>query len=134
MWPGSLRRALVALACALGCSAWAPRARAEGEVVSLTFSPLHLLFPIFEAQAEVRIVPAVGLAVIGGIGSMKADVPTSCGGGVVAGTCSHSVRFGVTEVGGQVAVYPLADFRSLELGAEVLWLHVNGEVEDVTGA
>jgi hypothetical protein len=108
---------LAALACALCFSFMAAPARANGEVASITFSPLHLILPVFEAQAEFRLVPAVGLAVIGGFGSIT----------------SHHVRFGVSEVGGQVAAYPLDDFRSLQLGAEVLWLHVNGQLGDITG-
>ncbi len=86
-------------------------------MVSITFSPLHLIQPVFEAQAEVRVLPALGLAGIGGIGR---------------GT-HEGITFSVLELGGQIAAYPLDDFRSLQFGAEVLWIHVGGEVGDVKG-
>jgi hypothetical protein len=92
-------------------------AYAAGEVVSITFSPLHLIQPVFEAQAEVRLLPALGLAAIGGVGSLRHEGTT----------------FSVLELGGQIAAYPLDDFRSLQFGAEVLWIHVGGEKGDVTG-
>jgi hypothetical protein len=113
--PGSLVGLFFGLSV-LGYSAPAAAA-GGGEVVSLTFSPLHLFAPIFEAEGEVRLMPALGVAAIGGVGSL------STGG----------VTFGVTEVGAQVAAYPLGDFRSLQLGGEILWLHVNGSLGNVTG-
>jgi len=111
-------RGLVALASAL--VVFVPSAPAHaaggGEVVSITVNPLRLFIPLFEASAEVRLMPALGLAGIGGLGSVKV----------------HGARFTVKEVGGQVVVYPLGDFRSLELGGEVLWLHVDGGNADIS--
>lgn len=87
---------------------------------SLTISPIHLLMPVFELTAEFRGSEHLGLAVVGGAGSIKAaDLDT---------------RFGVYEVGGQVRYYLTGDFRrGLELGAELIYLHVSGSLGDVSG-
>ena len=39
----------------------------------LSFSPFHLSFPLVEITAEVRLHRRIGLAVVGGVGSMKVD-------------------------------------------------------------
>src|SRR6188768_1360058 len=84
--------------------------------VSLTFSPLHLISPIFELQLEAKVVPHFGVAVIGGFGSTTAQ-PTN--------PDYSQDRFSVWEFGGQLVGYPLRDFSSLQLGAEVLYIHVS---------
>jgi hypothetical protein len=85
--------------------------------VSLTFSPVHLLIgPIFEMQVEAQIVPHFGVALLGGIGTLEEDFSEV-----------GSVKFSVYEFGGQLVGYPLADFKSLQLGAELLWIHVSTE-------
>jgi hypothetical protein len=95
-------------------------ARAEDqreEVVSLTFSPLHLLLPLVEVQAEYKLIDGLGLSLIGGYGWPTAAIEDENG-------VEEDVRFDVIEVGTQVMWYPLRKFRSLELGAEVMYLHV----------
>ena len=87
----------------------------DRQVVSITLSPIHLLFPVFEAQIEVKPTPHLGLAVIGGIGSTKYE--SSIG----------DTKFAVYELGAQIIGYPLRDFSSLQLGAEVMYLHVSTE-------
>ena len=84
--------------------------------VSLTFSPLHLISPIAELQLEAKVIPHLGVAVIGGFGSTKAQ-PTN--------PDYSQDRFSVWEVGGQLVAYPLRDFSSLQLGAELLYIHVS---------
>jgi hypothetical protein len=86
--------------------------------VSVTFSPLHLISPVFELQVEARVVPHFGVAVIGGIGSISADA-TAAGVG--------SQKFSVYEVGTQLVGYPLRSFDRLQLGAELMWIHVGTE-------
>jgi hypothetical protein len=86
--------------------------------VSITFSPLHLIAPIFELEAELMVVPHFGVGVIGGIGSIEAD-----SGDPEIG----KERFKAYELGLQVTGYPLKDFESLQLGAELLWVNVSSE-------
>lgn len=90
----------------------------SGPFLSLTFSPLHLLSPVFELQVEGRVVPHFGAALIGGVGSIKSERGAS---GVPAQT------FSAYELGAQLVGYPLQPFESLQLGAELLWVKVSTE-------
>ncbi len=92
--------------------------KAQGPYVSVTFSPLHLISPIFELQVEGRVVPHFGIALIGGIGSIKSE-PT------VSGLDEH--KFSALELGGQLIGYPLQPFESLQLGAELMYIHIATE-------
>jgi hypothetical protein len=97
------------------------RKRKDDRIVSLTFSPLHLVIgPIFEMQIEAQVTPHFGVAVLGGVGSLK-----------VENAIGESARFTAYELGGQLVGYPLEDFKSLQLGAEVLWVKVS--TDDVDG-
>jgi hypothetical protein len=91
--------------------------RDTGPYVSVTFSPLHLLSPIFELQIEGRVIPHFGVAVIGGIGSITAKFGTSSGEVL-------EQKFSAFELGGQLIGYPLQPFESLQLGAELLYINV----------
>jgi hypothetical protein len=84
--------------------------------VSLTISPLHLLSPILELQVEGMVTPHLGLAAIGGYGSIKATA---------ANSTLENTSFTAYELGMQVVGYPLQDFSSLQLGAELLWLKID---------
>jgi hypothetical protein len=64
------------------------------------------------------IVPHLGLAALGGIGSIAAESDDP----VIDGE-----RFSAYELGLQLLGYPLRDFSSLQLGAELLWIHVRTE-------
>jgi hypothetical protein len=92
--------------------------------VSLTFSPLHLFLPVLEVTGEFRIHKIMGIAAIGGIGSISIenagpDVP------------SHAA---VYELGGQYRVYPIGSFEhGMQLGVEALYLHVSVENATVSG-
>ncbi|HXK18558.1 MAG TPA: hypothetical protein VNG33_12185 [Polyangiaceae bacterium] len=90
----------------------------SGPHVSLTFSPLHLLLPMFEAQVEVLVVPHLGIAAIGGVGSVSAAASDPTLG---------NQKFSAYELGAQVVGYPLRDYSGLQLGAEFLWIHVSTE-------
>lgn len=91
-----------------------------GPVVSLTLSAIHLVLPVAEVTAEVRVLPRLGVAAIVGAGSVRID------------SNDPSVdrdRATAYELGGQIVGYPIATFRSLQVGAELLWLHLSLEEE-----
>jgi hypothetical protein len=95
--------------------------------VSATFSPLHLFQPIFEADIEVMPIPHLGISVIGGIGKVSVESPDPSVDGAT---------FDAYELGAHVIGYPLKDFSSLQLGAEILWIKVsvdNYQGTDVSG-
>ena len=82
--------------------------------VSLTFSPLHLILPVFEATAEVRVAKSFSVAGTFGIGSVSAS-----------DGLGKTIHASVYEVGGQLRGYATGDFDGgLELGAQVLYLHI----------
>ena len=79
---------------------------------------------MIEAQLEARIFPHFSLSVIGGYGS----VTIQSGDPSINGTSLE-----VVELGTQIVGYPIKDFKSLQLGAEVMWLRVSGENLGDTG-
>lgn len=96
----------------------------EGHVVSITFSPIHLLFPIGEVTAEFRLGERMGIAGIVGGGTIT-----------VTDGFGDSTTFTALEIGAQFRYYLVGDFdHGMQLGAEVLFVHVSGEVDGgVTG-
>lgn len=86
--------------------------------VSVTFSPFHLISPIFELEIEAMPIPHLGVALIGGIGTTTLDSTDP----EIDGE-----KLDTYELGTQITGYPLKDFESLQLGAEVLWIRVSGE-------
>jgi len=102
----------------------APRMSApkhDRQHVSITMSPLHLLLPMFEGQVEVSLIPGLGVAGIFGIGSINSSTVDPAYG-------DH--KFSAYEVGGQVVGYPVREFSSLQVGAEVLWIKVSTDTFD----
>ena len=90
---------------------------------SLTISPIHLLLPILELTGELRLGTQAGLALIGGGGRVTVTAPNAT-----------SVRFTVYEMGGQLRYYVTGSFRrGMQVGAELLYVHVNGSLQDITG-
>ena len=87
----------------------------QPQIVSLTFSPLHLIFPIFEATVEVRLADLVGVAVIGGAGSISFELDGE----------DHS--FSTYQLGAQGIVYPIEPFESLQFGMELMYAHLSFE-------
>ena len=84
--------------------------------VSITFSPIHLTIPVFEVTGEYRLADKMGVAFIGG-------------GGTVDGVT-------LIEAGAQFRYYVLGSFvHGAQLGAEVLYLHADGSdaTVEVTG-
>ncbi|MDY0060386.1 MAG: hypothetical protein RBU45_11285 [Myxococcota bacterium] len=119
----------LALALALGLAttaraeepAAAPAPADDGHFLSLTLSPIHLAMPVLEVTAEYRVLPKLGVA--GFLGAGQYTQETEIGGTVV-----DEDTFLVLEVGAQVRYYVLGDFdHGMQLGAEVLYLHLSGD-------
>jgi hypothetical protein len=86
-----------------------PKKNDDHHDVYISFSPLHLLFPVFEATAEFRLHERVGVAATGGIGSIRIPELTN--------------RVTVYEFGGQFVGYPVGGFdHGMQLGAEVMFV------------
>ncbi|MEK6608476.1 MAG: hypothetical protein AABZ30_12520 [Myxococcota bacterium] len=76
--------------------------------MSITISPIHLSLPVAEVTAEFRLADSIGVAAIGGFGSV---------GG-----------FSAYEVGGHFRWYPVGSFvHGMQLGAEVLYLGISDD-------
>lgn len=91
-----------------------PAPKDSDEIVTLTISPLHLIFPILQLTGEVRVTPHLGVSVIGGYGTIAVQTSTL-----------QDTRVSAYELGGRVIGYPLKQFKSLQLGAEVMYLKVD---------
>jgi hypothetical protein len=112
----------ILVAAAVGNAAAQPETPAPaGEpsrLASVTFSPVHLQFPIVEINAEFNVAPHTGLAVIGALGKISDSMSN------ISGTA--------TEVGGQFNYYPLRKFAGLHGGFEVLYLRISDVNVDTT--
>lgn len=92
---------------------------AELHGASLTFSPLHLLLPVFELQGEFRVTPNIGIGVIGGIGQVTLE------------STSGDTTLTAYEVGGKLVGYVIGDFdEGMQVGLEVLYAGVGGKARD----
>jgi hypothetical protein len=99
--------------------------------VAILVSPLHLILPVVEITAEIRLHERIGVAVIGGIGSIDPYQfeQTKPPPGVKTG------RFTVWELGGQFVTYPVGHFdHGMQLGAELLYAGVAGDAESATNS
>ena len=102
------------------------RARSKekrGKRVSLTISPLHLVFPILELAAEVRALPHLGTGLIVGAGKMTVETVDPTGN-------EERVAVAAQELGGYAALYPFDPFQGLHLGAEMQYMEVDTEELD----
>jgi hypothetical protein len=95
-----------------------PPASDSDQVFSLTLSPLLLILPIVQLTGEVRATPHVGISAILGYGSIGVDGTTSDGE-------PNNTRVNAYELGGRVTAYPLKKFKSLRLGAQLMYLRVD---------
>jgi hypothetical protein len=87
--------------------------------VSITLSPLHFALPLLELTGEFNIDRRIGMALIGGYGSVVSE--------------SNNQRFKRTlpvyEIGGQLRYYLAGSFsHGMQIGAEILW----SDVRDVS--
>jgi hypothetical protein len=91
--------------------------------VSLTLSPIYLLLPMLKLTGELRLGTQGSVALIGGAGWIT-DTNSD----------DTKVTFFVYEVGSQLRYYVTGNFRrGMHIGAEILYLHVNGSLDTVTG-
>jgi hypothetical protein len=101
---------------------WAPAPEPPHprRVFSLTFSPIHLLFPVVELTGEARVHDKVGVALVAGAGKYTDN--------------NIGISAGVFEAGAQVRAYAVGDFRhGMQIGAEVLYLHLDAKEITTTG-
>ena len=126
------RLLITALGTALAAT-WAPSAFAQPgpesptltapapdePMVSVTMSPIHLVIPMLELSAEVRILPRFGVAVIAGGGATRIK--------------QTDELIKLVEGGISPRYYVWGSFRrGLQVGAELLYLHAIAD--DFTGA
>jgi hypothetical protein len=106
-----------------------PPIEPEPRTVSLTLSPLHLIFPVLEVMAEFRPVNGLGLAAIAGYGQVTFEnfEEVDPGTGQIV---ERDLTVDVLELGLQAVWYPLDPFDGLQVGAEFLW--VNAEASEVS--
>ncbi len=96
----------------------------EGNIVSITISPVHLVLPVFELMGEYRLQDKIGAAVIVGFGSIEIDP-------ILGGP---PTSFSIFEGGAQLQYYLLGNFdHGMQLGAEAVFVQVSGSVGTVTG-
>ncbi len=89
-----------------------PASRDTSHMLSITFSPIHLINPVFELTAEYKAIPKLGIALIAGYGSQTMVMN------------EKDYKFSLWEIGAQARYYLLGDFNhGMQLGIEVL--HVN---------
>ncbi len=101
-------------------SSLASTARAE-PTIAITTSPLHLIVPMAEVTAEVRVADRVGISVIAGVGSFR-DEPTD-------------EKISLLEGGASVRYYVTGSFRGgLQLGAEAVYVYASADAMDVEAA
>lgn len=103
----------------------------EDHRVAILISPIHLIFPVVEITAEIRLHRQIGVAVIGAIGSIDPYQfeSTKPPPGIKTG------RFTVWEAGAQFVGYPVGHFdHGMQLGAELLYLGIAGSAESATNS
>ena len=90
-----------------------PPEEAPRRIVSVTFSPIHLIFPIAEVTVEGNINNKIGIAVIGGYGSLEAT------DGI------QKRKLSAFEAGAHVNYYVIGSFdHGMQLGVEALYVKV----------
>jgi hypothetical protein len=81
-------------------------------VVAITVSPIHLIIPMAEVTAEVRLAPKVGIAVIGGVGMIRSAITNE--------------RIDLLEAGASLRYYATGSFRGgVQVGAEALYVYAS---------
>ncbi|CAN5765862.1 hypothetical protein BH11MYX2_BH11MYX2_37930 [soil metagenome] len=89
--------------------------------VAITFSPIHLLIPFLEVNAEIRVTPKIGLGLTAGAGVMHVNKSTS------------NDKVTLVEGGISPRYYLTGSFRQgVQLGAEVQYLHASADADAMT--
>ncbi|MGZ3416872.1 MAG: hypothetical protein ACXWUG_16390 [Polyangiales bacterium] len=100
--------------------------------VSLTFSPIHLLMPIFEVTGEVAVTNKIGVAAIVGAGSVPVKTTTTTVGASSIQTAETTEHYSAWEVGGHFNYYVIGNFdHGMQLGVEGMYVHVATSNSDV---
>jgi hypothetical protein len=86
--------------------------------ISATLSPVHLILPVVEITVEARVSNHVGVAIIGGAGSVTSGGSTAS----------------VAEIGGQLDYYPFAPFSGAHIGVEPLYVHGSSDSDSTAVA
>lgn len=90
-------------------------------MVSVTISPIHLIYPIVEISAEFAITPKIGVAAFGGYGTVPMTTRTT----TIRGTTESTERLRAWEIGARFNYYVIGTFdHGMQLGAEVQYLKV----------
>jgi hypothetical protein len=107
-----------------------PAASDSDEVFTVALAPLLLIAPIVQLTGELRATPHFGVAAIVGYGSIAVDTASGSGLNPNASVTAY-------EFGGRLTGYPLKKFKGLQLGAQLMYLHIasNGSIAagNVTG-
>lgn len=101
-----------------------PSPASPPHVASITLSPIHLIFPVFEVTAEYAVSPRMGVALIGGYGSLPIKTSTTSS----VGTVTTTEHIKIWELGGHFNYYVVGSFEhGMQLGAEVLYVGASSD-------
>lgn len=90
---------------------------------ALTLSPIHLFLPFVELTGEVKLSDKIGLAVIAGAGSVKAN------------STSGDIKVSIFEGGMSFRYYALGDFRhGMQIGAEAIYVYASASNEGISAS
>jgi hypothetical protein len=99
---------------ALPATAAAQEPVKETRLASVTFSPIHLIFPIVEVTGEFAVHPKIGVAGIVGYGSIPFQ-----------STLANTERLTAWEVGAHFNYYVIGTFdHGMQLGAEAMYMRI----------
>ena len=103
-------------------SALAEPESGRGHTVAVSISPLHLIFPMVELQAEYLAHPKFSASLIGGYGSLEGE------------TGGETFKFTLLDVGTQLRGYFYGTSEGgAYVGLEVLYMSVDVGTADVSG-
>ncbi|HIA03453.1 MAG TPA: hypothetical protein EYN66_16360 [Myxococcales bacterium] len=109
-------------------TAFSAEEKASKYRVAVTVSPIHLVLPMGELTAEIALPHDLSVAVILGFGQVTVKSTN------ILTKAENNQQFTVIEAGAQLRYCVLGDFdHGMQVGAEFLYLQVDGEVGSVTG-
>ena len=117
-----MRTIVLCLALLGSTTAIAAPDRHPGHHVALSISPIHLVLPVAEVQAEIYLGTQLSAALIGGYGVVTAEVN------------NKDESFTVWEAGGQIRGYFYGTSTEGAFGAlELLYTGVDTEIDTISG-
>ncbi len=97
--------------------------------LSITLSPIHLFFPIVELTVEYRLSDSMGVAAIGGVGTITTKKNVMFSRTTHTGESTESYK--AYQVGAQFRYYLLGSFiHGMQIGAEAMFLHLDRSADD----